>query len=251
MGGFAEIGRRKNNRIAMKKHCLYFESGLQTREMGAERTPSVEGVAIVTEQETLLYEDYERREYEVIDASCISEEFINGQDIKLNLLHERDLSFARWNKGKGSLHLATMEDGLHFEAELPDCDLGRRCQRLVENGTYTGCSFEFWPKDYTVTERVGSDGKAEYLVRHTAFERLGAITIGMDPAYEGTSVSVRELIEAKRRESAEAKDAAAVEAAEVEAKAEAEAAKAKAEKDAAEKAERERKLRLMEYAAEA
>lgn len=224
-------------------HCLYFESGLQTREMGAERIPSVEGVAIVTEQETLLYEDYEYREYEVIDASCIGEEFINGQDIKLNLLHERDLSFARWNKGKGSLHLAPMEDGLHFEAELPDCDLGRRCQRLVENGTYTGCSFEFWPKDYTVTERVGADGKTEYLVRHTAFEKLGAITIGMEPAYEGTSVSVRELIEAKRRESVDAKaEAAAKEAAEAE-------AKAKAEKEAAAaaaKAERERRLRLMD-----
>jgi single-strand DNA-binding protein len=39
----------------------------------------------------------------------------------------------------------------------------------------------------------GKDGKKEYVVRHTKFARIGAITIGMDPAYEQTSVGLREM----------------------------------------------------------
>lgn len=176
----------------MDKHTIITECKLQTREQGSERDEYITGLAIVTDSETLLYECAEYREYETISPSCIGADFLAGQDVKLNLLHERSSSFARWNKGTGSLILKPGEDGLHFEAEVPDCDLGRRAAALVANGTYSGCSFEFWPKDYEITERTGADGKQEYLVRHTSFAKLGALTIGMDPAYTGTSVNARE-----------------------------------------------------------
>jgi len=180
----------------LQHRVAYQPSGLVMREEeGIE--PSITGVAIVSEAEIILYEGPDYREMEVIDPSCISKEFIDTQDIKLNLLHERELSFARCNKGAGSLILDTREDGLHFEVPVPDCDLGKRARALIGNGTYTGCSFEFWPKDYEVTEREGADGKKEYLIRHTAFARIGAITIGMDPAYSQTSVNAREMYREK------------------------------------------------------
>lgn len=175
-----------------QKRCAYQPTGLVCqREEGKD--PVIEGVAIVTEQETVLYEGSDWREIEVIDPACITKEVIDNEDIKLNLLHERSASFARSNKREGSLNLDTREDGLHFSTPVPDCDLGKRAKALIDNGTYTGCSFEFWPQDYTVAERDGADGKKEYVVRHTKFARIGAITIGMDPAYEQTSVGLREM----------------------------------------------------------
>ena len=151
-----------------------------------------EKVAIVTNKETVLYEGSDWREIEVIDPSCINEAFIREQDITLNLLHDRSSSIARTPQ---SLRVESREDGLHFEADVPDCDLGKRAQALIANGTYTGCSFEFWPKDYTTTERRGTDGKTEYVIRHTAFKKIDALTIAMKPAYDQTSVGLREAME--------------------------------------------------------
>lgn len=179
------------------QHRVAFQpDGLLMREENEQH--AISGVAIVTNKETVLWEGADCREVEVIDPSCLNADFMAGQDIKLNLLHERNASFARNNKGAGTLVLDTREDGLHFECPVPDCDLGKRARALIGNGTYTGCSFEFWAKDYTVSERMGADGKTEYVVRHTAFERIGAITIGMDPAYEQTSVNAREILEEQR-----------------------------------------------------
>jgi phage head maturation protease len=131
-----------------------------------------------------------------MDPSCLNEAFIREQDITLNLLHDRASSIARTPQ---SLRVESREDGLHFEADVPDCDLGKRAQALIANGTYTGCSFEFWPKDYTTSERRGADGKTEYVIRHTAFKKIDALTIAMKPAYDQTSVGLREAMEGENQ----------------------------------------------------
>jgi phage head maturation protease len=64
---------------------------------------------------------------------------------------------------------------------------------MVRRGDYSGCSFEFYPKDYEVERTKGADGKDEVVIRHKSFEYLGALTIGMDPAYRQTSVNAREM----------------------------------------------------------
>lgn len=235
----------------MQKRVAYQPEGLVMREENSE-SPVLSGVAIVVDAETILYEGSDWREVEVIAPSCITKEIIDNEDIKLNLLHERNSTFARCNKGKGSLLLETREDGLHFEVEVPDCDLGKRAKALVDNGTYTGCSFEFWPREYEVSEREGKDGKTEYLIRHTAFERIGAITIGMDPAYEQTSVNAREILEEreKLRVEDEGEEAPETEAEELETVAEEREDQEEEEKrlaEAAERAARERRLRLLGY----
>lgn len=216
-------------KTTLQKRVAYQPTGLMMREE-SEQDPKIAGVAIVTNAETILYEGSDWREVEIIDPACISEEFIKTQDIKLNLLHERSLSFARCNKGEGGLSLDTREDGLHFETNIPDCDLGQRAKALIANGTYTGCSFEFYPKDYEVSERKGADGKNEYVIRHTAFAQIGAITIGMDPAYQQTSCGLRELLH--KEDDADAEREAQL--------------KAEAEKREQEKKTRERKLREMQ-----
>lgn len=202
--------------IKIQKREVFTPGAVSMRE-GADASGIIEGVAIVTNQETVLYEGHDFREVEVIDPSCLNEEFLREQDIKLNLLHDRDSTIARTPQ---SLRIDAREDGLHFEADVPDCDLGKRAKALIENGTYKGCSFEFYAKDYEVSERTGNDGKTEYLIRHKAFEKITALTIAMDPAYEQTSVKAREIFNAEHPEQHEAEEAAKREA-EEQAKAEA------------------------------
>ena len=176
------------NNIKLQKREI-FTPGIQLREAQEGNQGIIDGLAVVVDRETVLYEDELERVIESIAPSCLEEEFVREQDIKLNMLHKRDLSFARVPK---SLRVMVEADGLHYEADIPDCDLGKQARALIENGTYTGNSFEFWPKDYTVTERKGADGKNEVCIRHTQFEAIDALTIAMTPAYKDTTVSARE-----------------------------------------------------------
>ena len=180
----------KKPKITPTEKREHYSAGKFSVREGEDKGKVIEGVAIVTEQETVLWEGSDYREIEVIAQSCIAPDFIAKQDMAINLLHNRDESFART---PNSLRVESREDGLHFEADVPDCDLGKRAQALTENGTYQGCSFEFYPKDYEVSERKAADGKTEYVIRHTAFEKIVALTLAMNPAYPTTSVGVREL----------------------------------------------------------
>ena len=180
----------KKPQITPTEKREYYSAGQFSIRESEDKGKTIEGVAIVTEQETVLWEGSDYREIEVIAKSCIAPDFIAKQDMTINLSHNRDESFART---PNSLRVESREDGLHFEADVPDCDLGKRAQALTANGTYKGCSFEFYPKDYEVSERKAADGKTEYVIRHTAFEKIVALTLAMNPAYPTTSVGVREL----------------------------------------------------------
>ena len=128
-------------------------------------------------------------------------EFLNSQDIKMNMLHDRALTIARCNKGEGSLRLSVDEKGVNFEFEAPKCDIGDRCLEMVKRGDYSGCSFEFWPGDY---DKI-VDGN-DVTIIHKRFEFISALTIGMDPAYRQTTVNVRELEEKKRENEPDAEE---------------------------------------------
>jgi HK97 family phage prohead protease len=166
---------------------------LSVREAGPDaqgESRTIEGTAIVFDAESEVLDDWGYRFREVIKPEACTMEFLNSQDIKMNMLHDRDLTLARCNKGTGSLRLSVDEKGVNFEFEAPKCDIGDRCLEMVRRGDYSGCSFEFWPEDYDVEEREG--GK-DVKITHKKFRALTALTIGMDPAYKQTSVNAREL----------------------------------------------------------
>ena len=150
----------------------------------------ITGTAIVFDAESEVLDDWGYRFREVIKPEACTMEFLNSQDIKMNMLHDRDQTLARCNKGTGSLRLSVDQKGVNFEFEAPKCDIGARCLEMVRRGDYSGCSFEFWPEDYDVEEREG--GK-DVKITHKKFRALTALTIGMDPAYKQTSVNAREL----------------------------------------------------------
>lgn len=167
------------------------------REDGsAEESRTITGTAIVFD-EPFDVTDWRGDIYrESIAPSAATMEFLKTQDIKMNLLHRRDTTLARWNRGEGNMRLSVDQEGVHFEFEAPRCDLGDRALELVRAGVYSGCSFEFYSKDYEVKEdENAADGTKITTIRHTAFESVEALTIAMDPAYEQTSVSVGELRE--------------------------------------------------------
>ena len=180
---------------ANKTEIRTLECKLSIREaapdaQGESRT--ITGTAIVFDVESEILDDWGYRFREVIKPEACTMEFLNSQDIKMNMLHDRDLTIARCNQGQGSLRLSVDEKGVNFEFEAPKCDIGDRCLEMVRRGDYSGCSFEFYPEDYDVEEREG--GKDVKII-HKKFRALTALTIGMDPAYKQTTVNARELYE--------------------------------------------------------
>jgi HK97 family phage prohead protease len=162
-------------------------------EEGESRT--ITGTAIVFNAESEVLDDWGTRFREVIAPEACTMEFLNSQDIKMNMLHDRGLTLARCNKGQGSLRLSVDDKGVNFEFDAPKCDIGDRCLEMVRRGDYSGCSFEFWPEDYDVEER-GDDVK----ITHRKFRAISALTIGMDPAYRQTAVNARELVHKEEEE---------------------------------------------------
>lgn len=177
-----------------KREIRSVECQLAIREAAQDaqsESRTITGTAIVFNRESQELDDWGERFKEIILPEACSMAFLNTQDVKLNLLHERQLTIARCNKGdaNASLRLSVDANGVNFEFDAPRCDLGDRALELVRTGVYSGCSFEFRPKDYE--KKV--EGNSVTII-HRSFERLGAITLGMDPAYTQTSVNVRELI---------------------------------------------------------
>lgn len=215
----------------------FIATGVQVREAEGEGDSRVlKGKAVCFNEVTTLWDGKYYVEKEIISPTCITEEFLREQDVKLNLLHNRNESIARNNKGVGTLKFELRDDGLYWEAEMPKCDLGDRALELVRNKTYTGCSFEFYPEEYTEAVTTLADGREEETVTHTKFRSLSAITIALDPAYQGTSVSEREAYQKRENDR------------------DAELAKREAEKKAEqerltlarESSDRQRRLRLLE-----
>ena len=182
---------------AKKREIRTLDCQLRVREaapdaQGESRT--IEGTAIVFNAESEVLDDWGYRFREVILPSAATMEFLNSQDIKMNMLHERELTIARANKGQGTLKLSVDERGVNFSFDAPKCDIGDRCLEMVRRGDYSGCSFEFWPDEYD-EEVTHEDGEAEGKITHRKFKAITALTIGMDPAYRQTTVNARELTE--------------------------------------------------------
>jgi HK97 family phage prohead protease len=186
-----------------KREIRTIECELSVREQGgteAGESRTIAGQAIVFNRESVELDDWGERFTEIILPEAVTMRFLKTQDVKLNLLHDRKMTIARCNKGdaNASLRLSVDQNGVNFEFDAPKCDLGDRALELVRTGVYSGCSFEFKPKDYE--KRVDGD---KVTITHKAFEYLNALTIGMDPAYTQTSVNVRELIKGQPQKTEE------------------------------------------------
>lgn len=180
----------------------------ETSQDAQSQSRTIYGTAIVFNRESQVLDDWGERFREIILPEAATMAFLNSQDIKLNLLHDRKTTIARCNKGaeNSSLRLSVDDNGVNFEFDAPRCDLGDRALELVRTGVYSGCSFEFYPQDYE--KKVDGD---KVTIIHRSFAAITSLTIGLDPAYQQTSVNVRELMkdecEDKKRDDDEQKPA--------------------------------------------
>lgn len=178
-----------------KREIRTIECQLSIREAAPDakgESRTIAGTAIVFNRESQELDDWGEKFKEIILPEAVTMSFLDTQDVKLNLLHDRKMTIARCNKGEAnsSLRLSVDQNGVNFEFDAPRCDLGDRALELVRTGVYSGCSFEFKPKDYE--KRVEGD---TVTIIHRSFEYLNSLTLGMDPAYIQTSVNVREVKE--------------------------------------------------------
>lgn len=185
---------------AKKREIRTVECRMAFREATQEESKNgslgvITGTAIVFNSESRVIDEYGEKFSEIILPEAVTMEFLYKQDIKLDQLHKRDSTFGRWIYGKeGNMVITRDENGVYFEVQVPNCDLGIRARELVKAGVYNGCSFVFMPKDYDVVERE-VNGKREVKVIHKELDWISSFTLAMDAAYMQTSCSVRELVE--------------------------------------------------------
>lgn len=198
------------NMDATKREIRNLECQLAFREASTEASEkgilgTICGRAICFNAESQILDEYGQTFREVIAPEAATMDFLNTQDVKINMLHMRELTFGRAKRGvSGNARLSVDDEGVNFEVDVPNCDIGIRARELTKAGVYDGCSFEFWPDQYSIEER---EGKVP-LVRHTKFRAITALTLGMDPAYLQTSLHARELwneTESGKREADEQK----------------------------------------------
>lgn len=235
--------------------------GLQVREPqdGQEMSREIEGRPIVFGVRSVNLTPWSstRKVYEILEPGCISRELLQKSDVILNLNHSNmvpDVLGRYRNSDRDTLTLEMRGDGIDCRCDLPRTNNANDALELIKRGDINGMSFAF-EDDYEDTENGVSyertndieDGKEVWLRHVKKITGLYDVAIVTHPAYEQTSVGMREAsdridaaIEAqiKRECGGGADDEEAKRKAEEEAKAE-EERKAREEAEAKAKAEQE------------
>ena len=235
--------------------------GLQVREPqeGQEMSREIEGRPIVFGVRSVNLTPWSstRKVYEILEPGCISRELLQKSDVILNLNHSNmvpDVLGRYRGTDKDTLTLELRGDGIDCRCDLPKTNNANDALELIRRGDINGMSFAF-EDDWEDTENGVSyertndieDGKEVWLRHVKKITGLYDVAIVTHPAYEQTSVGMREAsdridaaIEAqiKRECGGGSDDDEAKRKAEEEAKAE-EERKAREEAEAKAKAEQE------------
>lgn len=183
--------------------------GLQVREdENGQQSREVNGRAIVFGVRSVNLTPYSstRVVYEVLEPGCLTQELINRSDVIYNLNHNSSVLnvLGRFrNSEKDTLKLELRADGVYNSCDLPQTSAANDALELIKRGDINGQSFAF-EDDWEDTENGVSyertnetiDGK-EVWIRHVKkIIGLYDVSIVTHPAYEQTSVTIRENSEA-------------------------------------------------------
>ena len=124
---------------------------------------------------------------EVIRQGAFAKSLATGSNIRALYQHQGDALLGT-TRG-GTLQLREDAKGLAFELALPDTSHGKDLAILVGRGDVAGCSFGF---------RVAPGGdrweqRGATLVRELLNVDLVEITLTSDPAYQDTTVALRNM----------------------------------------------------------
>ena len=226
--------------------------GLQMREPteGQSESRMVDGKPIIfgVRSVNLTPWSSSRKVYEVLEPGCISNELLQRSDVILNINHSSKVTdvLGRCVNGKGTLSLGLREMYVESSCDLPQTNAANDAIELIKRGDITGMSFAFeddWEDSengvsYEKTNDI-EDGKEVWLRHVKKITGLYDVAIVTHPAYEQTTVGLREASEAidkaiEEQLKRECGDDEAKKKAEEE-----EAAKRAAEEEAKKKAEQE------------
>ena len=181
--------------------------GLQLREPqeGQEESRQIEGRPIVFGVRSVNLTPWSstRKVYEILEPGCISRELLQRSDVILNLNHSNmvpDVLGRYRNTDKDTLSLELRGDGIDCRCELPHTNNADDALELIKRGDINGMSFAF-DDDYEDTENGVSyertndteDGKEIWLRHVKRIKGLYDVAIVTHPAYEQTSVGMREV----------------------------------------------------------
>lgn len=168
----------------------------QTRALSDGESPQatrhIEGVAVLFDKTTTLYEDSELRIEESIDPHAFDGLDLASGETVLDVNHDMDaVPLART---PDTLHLEIREDGLHMTADVDTRQV--QASDLVvgmERGTISEMSFAFIPDEggRPVTINRNDGDKEVWHFRVTKISRLLDVSIVTRPAYKGTSAGLR------------------------------------------------------------
>jgi len=180
--------------------------GLQVREPqeGQEMSREIEGRPIVFGVRSVNLTPWSstRKVYEILEPGCISRELLQKSDVILNLNHSNmvpDVLGRYRNTDKDTLTMELRGDGIDCRCDLPKTNNANDALELIKRGDINGMSFAF-EDDWEDTENGVSyertndteDGKEVWLRHVKKITGLYDVAIVTHPAYEQTSVGMRE-----------------------------------------------------------
>ena len=124
---------------------------------------------------------------EIIRPGAFRKSLDAGTNVRA--LYDHESSALLGTTRGGTLQLRETPQGLAFELALPDTTHGRDLAILVDRGDVAGCSFGFTVPD-------GGDRweeRGQTLVRELLTVDLVEITLTSDPAYQDTTVALRNM----------------------------------------------------------
>ena len=143
--------------------------------------------------------------YEILEPGCITQELINRSDVVYNNNHSNDIAnmIGRCRNGKGTLTLALREQYVESECDYPNTTVANDTLEQIRLGNVYGMSFAF-EDDWQDTENGVSyertnetvDGKEVWLRHVKKIVALYDVANVTHPAYEQTTVGLREASEA-------------------------------------------------------
>jgi uncharacterized protein len=155
----------------------------------------IEGVPIVFNQPTEMYEIDGLKFYEVIDNRALDQAKMD--DVVLNVNHE---GIARAKTKNKTLNIQVRNDDVFIDADLSKNASGRELYESIQNGFYDKMSFAF-----TVAET--SYDKETRTRKILKIDRLYDVSAVDFPAYNQTTIYARSFFEAEaEKELAEARE---------------------------------------------
>jgi HK97 family phage prohead protease len=174
----------------MDNEIRYTDEQFLLRE--EENANVIEGYAIVFGQESRLLLDEGKIVREIIMPGAVTRELIDKSDITMTLFHNRESLLARSVNGVGTLSIDVDDHGVKFSFVVPNTPDGMKARELVKRQDLRGCSFSYYSKPASVEYK--REGK-ETIRMVNKVDYLSELTIGSQPAYTQTSVSLREGVE--------------------------------------------------------